>query len=234
MRLEVRPTVQLTYKLNVADLTLEGGLAGAWAASPPDGSSMFIEEREDPTKMTLRWNIPDRQVGPDGTLLVQYRNLSPLVATVLHDDLRLYSPAGTFTWNFLRGMLLILGQVAFLAALGVLAGSFASFPVGSLVCFALLPFSMARGFLSDAVRIPEHAATVSPLVYLGNGVLWVMSLLLPDFARTSPSDALADGTHITWAELGATWGLSVAIPCAAALLAACVIFRRRELARVQV
>jgi hypothetical protein len=61
-----------------------------------------------------------------------------------------------------------------------------------------------------------------------------VSFLLPDFAETWPSDRLVDGLHIGWSSLGQTAAVVAGVRTLIYLGLGCLIFHRRELARVQV
>ena len=141
---------------------------------------------------------------------------------------------GSFGGNFVRAMSLIQAQLMFLAALGTLAGSLLSFSVGALVCFVVLPFSLARGFLSEAVALPRGGEGADPFTFVGHYVFKLMALLLPDFTSVSPADALVGGMNIAWDVLGTQAGINVVVRCGLVLALACLIFHKRELARVQV
>jgi hypothetical protein len=232
----MHPTVQLAYKITSGASVPGNTVRGIWAAGsessvvPPD-----LQDRTDPVDIRATLNIPDRVVGKSRELRVQYLNLSSSVVSILHSDVFLFSRAGSFGWNYLRASALTLLQLMFLAALGVFAASFLSFPVGCLVCFAVLPFTMARGFLAEAVKLPTSPSEkVNVLVLVGHGVLRVMEVLLPDFAETSAGDLLVDALHVSWSSLGVTAFYVVAIRSVLAIALACLIFQKRELARVQV
>jgi len=126
-------------------------------------------------------------------------------------------------------------QLVFLAAVAVFAATFLSFPVACLLCFGLLPFSMATEFLADSVKLPRDAAAgASVLTYVAHYIVKVMTALLPDFTKTSPAEALVGGMQIGWGAVAAEAGWSLALRAALGLLLACLIFRKRELAWVQV
>ena len=119
-------------------------------------------------------------------------------------------------------------------ALGVLAGSFVSFPVACLICFTMLPFQISREFLIDAVRPPHAEAERTVFNYISHYIVQGMNVLLPDFARTSPSEWLVDGMNIPWMHVGETALWAFVVQTSILLLLACAIFHKRELARVQV
>jgi hypothetical protein len=119
----------------------------------------------------------------------------------------------------------------FICGVGTLAGSFLSFAVGSLASFVFLIIGMGREFLANAMT-PSTSHDV-PL-QLAGWVLWCIQLVVPDLSRTSPSDALIDGLHISWVVVASVAALTVGLATLVVIAAACAIFRSRELAKVQV
>lgn len=281
VEVEIGPMVRLRFELEGG---ATGGIRGMWRAYSPDsGYPPHREEGLFPRGVAGSVSIPERVIGPEGDLRVEFTNLSNNVVTVTNKDLSLLYPAGGFTLNYLRGMFLLLVQFAFLAAIGVFAGSFLSLPIGCLVCFSVLPLSVSREFLADAapflwsleeVSEKGHIGTAVGLFLLGSlamgagayvlshkgmaknrpflrwllglplmlggfaALAWPSALLLalamPDFARTSPSNDLADGLLISWGHLARTFAITLFVQCGTALGLGCLIFHKRELARVQV
>ena len=237
VELLVEPIVQITYKLTPTDHdALSGGTFRCWWRAN-DGSRPGVQWSmlPDLTRQKVTIPIPAELVGQDGKLRFGILNDkdSPTNAEVLFRDVALLYNVDTFTNNFMRASLLMLCQLAYLAAVSIFAGSFVSFPVACLVCFVLGPFSLARDFLIDAVRISSGGST-DPVTWLAHYVFEPFYILLPDFARTMPGDRLVEGMDISWAFVGDTAVADVVIRAGVALLLACLIFHRRELARVQV
>ena len=117
----------------------------------------------------------------------------------------------------------------------MLAGTFLSFPVAVVACLTLLLISLLRPFLVSAVEVSSiFAPGVDWLTATGYLAMQFMVILLPDFASTWPSDTLVEGLRISWSELGQTASLTVGLRAMVALALCCLIFRKRELARVQV
>ena len=234
VELMVEPILQITYKLTPTDHNaLPGGkFLGRWQAT--DGSRPGPWPRlPDITRQKATLSMSAKVVGKNGKLRFAIHNDSPTSAEVLFRDVALMYNVDTFTNNFMRASLLMLCQLAYLAAVSIFAGSFVSFPVACLVCFVLGPFSLARDFLIDAVRISSGGST-NPVTWLAHYVFKPFYILLPDFARTMPGDRLVEGMDISWAFVGDTAVADVVIRAGVALLLACLIFHRRELARVQV
>lgn len=235
VRLLSESVVQLKYELTPLGSVPGREVHGTWIARRPGGAVTCIVPRDDPVRMASTLTLPASVVAPDGRTQVIYHNRSPASVLVRQEDLSILYRVGGFEWNYLRSVLLVMIRMMFLAAIGVFAGSFLSFAVGSVVCFAVLPFGVARDFLADAVTIPGQAGEgLGPLSRIGGVVFQVMRVLLPDLGSTSPTDALVDGMFISWLRVGSVAGWTLALRGALILAVACVIFHKRELARVQV
>ncbi|MHC4982875.1 MAG: ABC transporter permease [Planctomycetota bacterium] len=236
MNVVAHPSLQFSYQITPGSSVPGDTILGLWTArSDSSGAPPHVEIKGDPARTRAVLDVPFGIVGPDGDLEVSYVNLTGHVVSILHKDVALFQPAGTFGWNFLRSSMLIMVQLIFLAGLGIFAGSFLSFPVGCLLCFTVLPFSLARAFMAEATELPRSPMSeVGPFVLLGRGVMKVMEVILPDFAETSPGDMLADGLHLSWSFLGSTALYAVGIRALLLIAFACLIFHKRELARVQV
>jgi hypothetical protein len=245
VELTVFPTVQLSFKANASTKPPDGTLYALWEIGRPGRLRREIYRKDQyQTKATL--TLPADIIDPDGETLVRMRNLrnprtgfAPSVL-ILREDISLLHRVGPFEPNLVRGMLLTLVQVMYIASLGVLAGSAFSFPVGVLVCFAFLPFGVAREWISKSVTTVEGTELDTVWTFVGRQIYHVMSALLPDLESASAAGSLTDGMAIAWG-----WGgenqvgvLGSAAPSALAI-AVCLglafwVFHKRELARVQV
>ncbi|MEM7164622.1 MAG: hypothetical protein AAF581_04120 [Planctomycetota bacterium] len=175
-----------------------------------------------------------------------------------YEGLRVVYPDGDFLSNFLRGLLLLWTRLAVITAAGLFASSFLGFPVASLAVLLFVGTSSVSDFLlqdphlrpeTSAIRAPEHDHSH------GHGghtheppaVSWAESFFnhlevwgfrtaaaLSQYQRYDPHERLVTGQRIEWREVGACL-LWFGGGCGGALgLAAWLVFRRRELARVQV
>jgi len=235
------PTIQVTYRPRPSRRPPDNVLDSYWEVQNPTTGLIYAELRRDAIDVPATLTVPARAVDGNGRTVVTYNNYPSRTTgfvtsvTVRNDDVSVLYQVDSFERNFLRGMALIFMQIVFLAALGTLAGSFVSFPVACLFCLAMLPFQVARGFLADAiVPVPERNIRTGMFDYLIHYVVKVVNLLLPDFGSTSPTEALVDGMNIPWALVGRTALVTVCVQTGLLLLIACLIFRKRELARVQV
>jgi hypothetical protein len=258
VRLVAEPTIQIAFKVQHADPMPDDKTFRAWwlVANPstdpnaPNSGYQYALSRSDAIRVKSVFPAPARAVSRDGRLRVQCVNLTHTVQADPNGDRRrgvwvkidpekvavLYR-VGAFEPNYLRGALMMLVPLAFLAAMGVFAASFLSFPVACLVCFGLLPFALMRGFLTEALRLPaagQPADWPQVFVFVGHYALAAASLLIPDFAGASPGGSLVGGMVIPWRRVGDVAVQGVAVRSVVFLALGCAIFRRRELARVQV
>jgi len=153
--------------------------------------------------------------------------------TILDEDISVLFRVGSFEANFLRGMLMTIIQLAYVAALGMLAGSFLVFPVGCLLVFSLLPFSMFRQYLTESVAT-YPGVDMQWYIWPGRVLVHNLSTLLPDLEAMSPGRWLVDGMNIPWWSVAAAAIGTFAMRTMLIMLFTCLIFRSRELARVQV
>lgn len=231
--------IQLVYKVKMAGKPVnEELLRGSWLmVNPKTGQAESERPHKVPLDALQTFTVSAGVVSADGRTRALYANLSPSkppVSVVLNrDDIAVLYRVGGFGWNLTKGMGLVLFRCAYLAGLGLLASSFLSFPVACLVCFVLFVIAQGRGFMTKAVVLSRSGGD-DLLTFVGHYVMRAMSVVLPDFARSSPVDSLVDGMYISWGFFGETLIATVAFRGMIVLVLACLIFRRRELARVQV
>jgi hypothetical protein len=165
------------------------------------------------------------------------RNATALLFPV-EDGFEVLYREGGFGLNFARGLGVILCWLGLLAALGLAAASFLSFPVAAFLSFSLLFVALSTGTLSAVVS--EGTVTGVDHETGARGAVWVDTLLLPVFRGIlgvadlvkghSPVDALSTGRSITWSELLQAF-LKVVVGLGGVLAAGgMVMLTRRELA----
>ena len=159
----------------------------------------------------------------------------------LEDGMEVLYPEGGFALNYARGLGIIFCWMALLAALGLAAASFLSFPVAAFFSLALLTMALSSGTLANAVSVGtvvgynEEAGadgkSVLDAVLLPTfrALLWLINLV-KDF---SPIDSLSTGRSVSWTELGQAFGQIVLLLGGAIGLMGIAIFNRRELATAQ-
>ena len=241
VRIAIDPIIQITYTAKELGQLKGRTLYSEWRISNPKTHYTYREYRDDPVRLPATLTASARVVSSDGVAVVRYFN-RPDPATgrgvsvrIAHEDIALLYRVGGFEANFARGAMMILIQLMFLAALGVFAGSFLSFPVGSLLCLLMLPLGFMREFLTEALSLPRGGVQAGDVItVLGHYIFTGAKVLLPDFAAAMPGEALVDGMLIGWTDLGAAALGTIVVRTGIVLAIACLIFHKRELARVQV
>ena len=150
-------------------------------------------------------------------------------------------PEGGFTLNFARGLGIIFCWMAVLAALGLTAASFLTFPVATFFSLALVLVALSSGTLTEAVGsgtvaggngetgVMGHSALDLVLIPLFKGLLTVINLV----DNFSPVDSLSSGRSITWTTLGLAFSQIVLLLGGSIGVIGVILFNRRELATAQ-
>jgi hypothetical protein len=228
----------IRFKYDVSESPPDGQVYGRWQIGDlrpfRDGTEqktpIWPEERKDPIRTFREIRVPADVVADDGYLAVAFLNPAlnrTVVIFPIEDGLELLYKADTFTGNFIRAALLILCRLIFLAALGVLAASFLSFPVAILFCLVIFFTGTISGFILDSFD------------YLGQGLgsLYAYSIkalvqLLPRFDKYNPTNFLVPARLMTWTFLARVVLSMVCIKAVLLLVLGLVIFSFRELARI--
>jgi hypothetical protein len=140
-----------------------------------------------------------------------------------------------------RGLGIILCWLGLLAALGLAAASFLSFPVAAFFSGTLLFVAMSGNTLSNVVAEGGILGADHETGAIND--TWVDMLLIPIFKGMlklinlvqgfSPVDALSTGRSITWGQLGLAFSQIVLLMGGLLAVAGILVFTRRELATAQ-
>jgi hypothetical protein len=233
----------LRVKFNSADKSTSGTFGGLWQVGVPQKTALWSSDVMSLAPDTFHeFSIDPNLFDENGLLTVQFVNGNDTALLFpLDDGLEVLYREGGFGLNFVRGMGIIFCWMALLAALGLAAASFMSFPVAAFCAVGVLTLVFASGTMANAVSegtIANYNAEKgtkgsSPadviVIPTFRAVLKIISLAR-DF---SPIDALSTGRSITWEELGLAFGQVVVLlgGCLAAF--GIFVFNRRELATAQ-
>jgi hypothetical protein len=185
--------------------------------------------RKDLIRTFHEIQVPAAAVAKDGYLAVAFFNVPQNDTTVIfppNDGLEVLYKADIFSANYIRAVLLILLQVVFLAALGILAASFLSFPVAMLLCLVVFFTANISGFIlesfdflsKDVSGVYQYA--VKPLI-----------LLLPQFDKINPTNFLVPARLLSWSLLGETAASMICVRALILFFLALLIFSYREIAK---
>lgn len=236
----LQPSLQFRYEVR----PIGGRSDKLWRIlqfGPLEGAVLYQVVGRTDTQEPVTVTVPIEGIaGPKG-MGVRYVNAGPPPqmtggipqrppsVQIAFDDVTVLYRVGSFGGNFLRAMLLVFFQLAFLAALGVFFGSFLSFPVATMASLVLLAASWPMSWLDESLKWSGSGLDV-----LGKATVSVLSVVMPGLGRTSPAELLVDGVYISWAQVGMALGVVLVLRAGAYLALGCLIFQKRELARVQV
>ena len=174
------------------------------------------------------FSVPAAAIAEDGYLAVVFQNPLENRTTVIIEGLEVLFRADSFTANYYRSVLLILLRLVFLAALGVSASTWLSFPVAILVSIVIFAVGTVNGFIVDSFTYLGYGAglfyniTFRPL-------LW----LLPKFdGRLNPAEYMVPARMIAWLFLARAYAVTVFIKSVFLTLLGMLIFSGREIAKI--
>lgn len=238
--------LHLRYKFELSREPIAGAHRFYWVfGDRGKGASEYVRAVADPRNQFRSVEIPCDAIDSDRSLLVTLVNRDPeneeaswptRITFEEPGDFEVLYQVGSFEGNFARSLALIYCRLMFLAAVGLFAASFLSFPVASLVAFTIYFSAAMAGFIGEAVDYvqPQHL-TDDPLEWISYflkplvvAFLWVV----PALGKFNSIPELVDGRVVTlrWVLEGIVW-LAIVRTGIVGLIA-CLIFRQRELARV--
>lgn len=185
------------------------------------------------------WQQMELQTDGATMLVLRYANTDERAVTVLFDPddgAQILRPVGSFESNYLRALLLIWVHLAFLAALGLSAGSVFSMPVAS---FASL-YAMVLLATNDYVANLARTDSLLPWRPGGSGG-GPVETLLRDFYRTlaaligplqtgDPLGHVVAGEWLSWGLVFTSFAIKTILYGGALALGAAWVLNRREVA----
>jgi hypothetical protein len=236
--------LQLRIKFNVGDPTLGNRtFVGLWHVGVPQKTELYQGEEPSLAPDTFHeFKIPPNLFDDQGVLTVEFANVNnvPLLFPI-DEGFEVLYPQGGFGPNFIRGLGIIFCWMGLLAALGLAAASFLSFPVAAFFALGLLAMSFASGTLSSAVSEGTiggynaekgiHGNTPVDFVVIPvfRAVLGVINLA----KQFSPVDSLSTGRSISWSQLGLAFAQIILLLGGIIAVSGMAILTRRELATAQ-
>ena len=235
--------LQLRVKFNSSQKTDSGTYLAVWQVGNPESTNFF---QSDPMSLAPdtfhEFAIPPDLFDKNGvlTIVVVNPNNAALLFP-LEDGMEVLYPEGGFALNFVRGLGIIFCWLALIAAVGLMAASFLTFPVATFFSVALLLVALSSGTLAEAVGAGTvtagngetgqmgHSAVDYVLIPMFKGLLTVTGMI----QAFSPIDSLSTGRSISWAELAQAFGQIVLAVGGVFAVAGIIFFNRRELATAQ-
>jgi hypothetical protein len=235
--------LQLRVKFNAANQNPAGTFKVVWQIGDPNSQEIWQSEPMSLAPDTFHeFQIPANLFDKNGMLTIVTANPNGTALLFpLEDGIEVLYPQGGFAPNFARGLGIIFCWLALMAALGLMAASFLSFPVATFFSLAMLVVALSSGTLADAVGsgsvaagneetgVAGHSGADAVLIPAFKGILAVITLV-EDF---SPIDSLSSGRDISWGELGAAFAQIVVLSGGIIAIFGITLFNRRELATAQ-
>ncbi|MFN0010318.1 MAG: ABC transporter permease [Phycisphaerales bacterium] len=178
--------------------------------------------------------------GPEGVLRLQVFN-GDVQRQTMNKETVTFNPSGglevsypvdTFRANFLRIAAVAWLKLAFLASVGLMLGTFLSFPVAALSAFGVLICAEGVPFLRAALDSYGTQGYDQETLWWRFPIIWIseaVAFLLGFYARINPAENIATGRFVGWMSLVQAVGVFGGLSCVV-LAAGSAIFRRRELA----
>jgi len=235
--------LQLRVKFNSAQKSASGTFVAWWQiGDPASPKSVRLEPMSLSPDTFHEFEIPPDMFDANGVLTVTFANPNATALLFpLDDGMEVLYPEAGFALNFARGLFIIFCWMAMVAALGLMAASYLSFPVASFFALAMMLVVLSSGTLAESVDSGSVAAGNEETGEAGHSVADVV--LIPAFKgiltvanlanNFSPVDALSTGRSITWGELGKAFAQIVLLLGGGMSLLGIFLFSRRELATAQ-
>jgi hypothetical protein len=235
--------LQLRVKFNSANKSSSGTFLAAWQVGVPGTTNFWQSEPMSLAPDTFHeFQIPANLFDSKGLITIVFANPNNTALLFpLEDGMEVLYPEGGFAMNFARGLAVIFCWMALLAALGLAAASFLSFPVATFFSLAMITVVLSSGTLAETVEngsvsvgdeekgIAGHSGADVVLIPMFKGVLAVVSLT----KNVSPIDLLSTGRAISWGQLGIAFAQIVLLLGGIISVVGVVLFNRRELATAQ-
>ena len=231
-------TLFLRVKFHAASQNDAGVFNMVWVIGDVTSGNFVRIPRQMAADSFQEFSIPPNLFAADGKLRIQCENRdSTTLLFPLEDGLELLYPDGGFLLNYARGAGIIFCWLALLAAMGLAASTFLSFPVATLLTVSLLLLGLSGGLFADVLQegtvFGSDDNTGQPR---SQSLDW---LLLPLFRAVafavnqttsfSPVESLVTGRSIDWLELGrAAWQI-VVLAGGVFAVTGIAIFKRRQL-----
>lgn len=241
-------TIQIRYKTNVS-------------AYPPDEIFRAVWEFGDPLKGTPVYRVPTRHVvdrfhtirvpadtvAPDHTLVAvlynqnpfegepQYRNVIEIRAS---DGVEVLFVVGSFGWNLVRLLILMMCKLVFLGAVALLMVTVFSFPVACLTSFTVYVLAGARSFITESIEFAVNPYgddwVIQTFLQTFGFIFSALKWVVPDFGYFNAIEDFVNGRNVSlvWVleAIGGLAGLKTMIILGLAML----LFHRREVAEISV
>lgn len=233
----------LRLKFNAASASSGRTYTGVCQVGDPEkGRAWRSEPMSLAAETPYEFEVPSGLCDEKGVLTISFANLNDTsLLFPMEDGMEVLYQESGFLANYIRALCIILCWMALLAALGLAASSFLSFPVAAFASCAALILVFSTGTLSGAIEdgtlmgVDSESGTVGksvldPVAVPAFKAILTVINLAKDF---SPVDALSSGRSVSWTVLAAAFVRVVLLMGGVLAVIGIATFSKRELARAQ-
>lgn len=166
------------------------------------GNSQYAwEEKVKPGEM-LELTVPSQVIQSDATVSILFVHVDPdagIIYFPISDGIELCYPAGSFTANYFKNLLLIYGLSCFLAVIGLFTATFLSFSVAMFFGLFVLLVGAVANFILE--MFPRDSSQLTWWQFISQHSLQILLCIIPDFSHYSQSESLTIGRIIEWLQV---------------------------------
>lgn len=243
-------SIYLRYKTEVTQYAPDEIFRSFWRiGNPPKGTPEYFASTRHVVGRYHTIRVPADAVADDHTLTVRFFNENPFKGEPAYnniiefrksDDVEVLFVVGSFGWNMVRLLVLMMCKLVFLAAVAVLMTTLFSFPVACLTSFTIYVLAGVRSFLEEAVDFASHdmASMFSSVVeFLSQSLTYLLTMVywvVPDFGYYDAVEDLVNGRNVSLVWMLQGIGELMLLKSVIILGLAILLFYRREVAEVSV
>ncbi len=229
-------TIFIRFKYSVSINPIDDKVHGYWEIGDLRQMEAGIGEwktpiarvvQSDTVRTFVELEIPGSVIADDNYVAAAFRNTNLNQTTVIPEEVQLLYRVDSFTSNYIRVVLLIFVRLFYLAALGVSASTWLSFPVAFLITIVVFFVGMINGFIMESLDLFGPTGTIIVSLTL-KPLIWLLPKLDGDF---NPTQFVVFGRYLTWQFLATVYATSIGIKALVLTLFGIWIFSNRELAK---
>lgn len=229
-------------KFFASQTNASGTFSGAWRIGKTDSPKQLQRVMSLAPETFHEFPVPASAIEEDGKLIINFLNQNNVTLLFpLEDGMEILYREGGFGLNFSRALGILFCWLSLLAAIGLAAASFLSFPVASFFAVALLIMVFGSGTLATSLeegtvmgRNHETGQASNPLADMLLLPVFKVVISIVNLSQSfSPVDQLSNGRSITWGTLALAFAQVVLLLGGIFAAFGMVVFTRRELATAQ-
>lgn len=211
-------------------------------AGPPESPQRVGAYRSLAAEASHEIELGNAVLDARGFLIVEIANRSdtPLIFP-MEDGFEVLYREGGFGLNYIRAVIVLGCALGLLAAIGLFAASFLSFPVAAFLATTVLILGLSSGTLKSVVEDRtvmgfEHDTNTQLYPVVDAVMVPLFELLLKTVNlvhQFSPIDAVSSGRSVTWADVARSTFLVIGVMGGLFAALGITAFTRRELATAQ-